>query len=460
MSDKTVNLIENRDVTVRLLADTQAWRVRVVEEITVDAATTCLRRRSLQVAPLREHLSDLFEEDPNDPYTHALLALFVAPIRRGPLMDFDVSGPDGDEASLLPRSEIARRQALYLENLALECGYPLTDELRVLLVAILGFTGQWLASSDVNTKKSFEYYIQDGLDRRVPADTLAAWTKVGDACWFILRERLDVFRGYSAPENPALVLPELFDAKILPDDATATEWLNQYLDLLETLHSISETSTPEADPAETFLESLADYANYYDLIVAMRVPLDEPFLVKYAERRDLKLGRFLNKGSQELVLADAQSNHVTFKVTDPNIWISGAAALMPGSEEFSASTFPSRSSQQTRSFYAHADDRDYRIRVSFRLAPLPRLEAVPYFAAVLLLLLSWALWDARRTDLDLRTLALIAGPAALAASVLLAREPSTLGSRLRLLSSLFLGSSLVILVATAVVLYVNYIRWP
>ena len=65
------------------------------------------------------------------------------------------------------------------------------------------------------------------------------------------------------------MLPELFGSAVLHDDGTATEWLNQYLDLLETLHAISETSTPAADAAEAFLESLADYGNYYDLVVEL-----------------------------------------------------------------------------------------------------------------------------------------------------------------------------------------------
>lgn len=455
MSDKTVNLIDNRSVTAKLLADTLAWRVRVVEEITVDAATTCLRRRSLQVAPLRDYLSEyLVDEDPKDPYTHALLGLFVAPIPRGQLMDFDVNGPDGNEACLLPRGDIASRQALYLENLAEECGHPLTDELRVLLTAVLGFTGQY-----VKPEKSFAYYINDGLGRKVSREMLTAWETVADRCWHILHERLDVALAYSAPENPALVLPDLFASEDGPqDDETATEWLNQYLSLLEALESASQTSHPNAPLAEEFLDALADYANYYDLIAWMRVPLDEPFLVKYEERRDLKLTWFQNRGDQELVLADARSNHVTLKVTDPNVRISGAVALMPGSDEFSAGAFPSRSSQQNRSFYAHESDRDYRIRLSFRLAPLLRLQAVPIFAALLLLLLSWALWDSRHTDLDLRTLALIAGPAALAASVLLAREPSTLGSRLRLTSTWVLGLALGTLVVVTVWLYVTRIQ--
>lgn len=159
----------------------------------------------------------------------------------------------------------------------------------------------------------------------------------------------------------------------------------------------------------------------------MRVPLDEPFLVKFAERRDLRLSPLGNRGTQELVVADAQTNHVTFKIPDPNVRIRDFLALKPGSAVYSFGAFQSRSDAQNRALHAHDPDRDYRIRLSFQLGLLRRLQLVPYFAASLLALLTLALLTERPTDL--RTLALIAGPAALAASVLLAREPSMIAAR-------------------------------
>jgi hypothetical protein len=446
--ETTANLIEDRNVTVALLADPLAWRVRVVEEIAVDAATSCMRRRSLQVAPLRGQLSAHLPVGA----THALLAMYVAPIPRGPLLDFDVSGPGGD-AWLLPRVEIATRQALYLEGLATSCDCRVTPELHELLTAILGFTGEWLADG---TPVSMMEYLAAGLGRPVPEPTLGEWREIGDACRELLRGRLDVFRGYSAPENPALVLPGLFADGLISDDSVATDWLTQYRDLL--MHLDRQTATSEPNAADEFLDALADYANYFDLIVAMRVPLDEPFLVKFAERRSLKLSLFINRGWQELVVADAQTNHVTFKVADPNVRISGFKALKPGSDDYSYGAFQSRQDQQNRAFYAHDPDRDYRIRLSFRLALLRRLQLVPYFAASLLTLLTGALFIERPTDL--RTLALVVGPSALAASVLLSREPSTLGSRVRLLSSLILTLALVALVAVTTGLYVSGLNVP
>lgn len=292
-------------------------------------------------------------------------------------------------------------------------------------------------------------YLEEGLGRSVPHAVLASWMDIGDECRSVLRPHLDIFRGYSAPENPAIVLPELFATGILVNDDDATSLLGKYRDLLADIDQAPMASSNGSK--EEFLGALADYANYYDLIAAMRVPLDEPFLVKIAERRDLELSAFGNRGVQELVIADAQTNHVTFKIPDPNVRIRDFRATKPGSKAYSYGAFQSREDPQNRAFYAHDPDRDYRVHLSFQLGLLRRLQLVPYFAALLLALLVSALWLERPTDL--KTLAIVVGPAALGASILLSREPSTLGSRLRTTSSLTVAAALLALVGSAGVLY-------
>jgi hypothetical protein len=185
----------------------------------------------------------------------------------------------------------------------------------------------------------------------------------------------------------------------------------------------------------------------------MRVPLDEPFMVKYSERRDLRLSLLRGSGSQKLVIADAQTNHFTFRVADPNVRISHFEARQVSSDDFAYGAFQSREDGQSRAVYAHDPDRDYRIRLTFRLAFLRRLQVIPYVAFVLVALLTLALVHEGPTQL--KDLALIVGPSALAASVLLAREPSTLGSRLRFVSSGLLFLALVAQLGVAVSLYLG-----
>lgn len=362
-------------------------------------------------------------------------------------MDFNVDGPEGD-AWLLPRTEIAARQAEYLVGLADSCNVPVSADVFSLLTAILGFTGELLGGDE---SADLSAYFRDGLGRVLPDAVFRAWGAAAERCRAVLRPRLDEFRGYSAPENPALVLPQLFDNGVIRSDARAAEILDEYASLLEALHARAQPPI-EVSPAEEFLVALADYANYYDLIVAMKVPLDEPFLVKFSERRDLRLG-VDNRGAQELVIADAHSNHVTFRVPDANVRITEFEADQPSSSSPAYGAFQSRRDEQSRSFYAHDPDRDYRIRLKFRLALLRRLQLVPYFAVFLLGALTAGLWVSRPTELG--TLALIVGPTALAASVLLAREPTTLGSRLRFWSTSWLALAMLALVGTAAYLFVS-----
>lgn len=318
------------------------------------------------------------------------------------------------------------------------------------MAAVCGFTGELL--TDVNAVTLGEY-LHAGLGRAVPPAALKQWQAAGEVCREVLRPRLDIFRGYSAPENPALVLPELFADGTLSSDDEAISLLEEYVELVSGLDDMAQVSQLSA--AAEFLDVLADYGNYYDLMVAMKVPLDEPFLIKFSERRGLPLG-VRNNATQELVVADARTNHVTLKVSDPNVRIGSFSARKPASRQFAYGAFQTRKDPQSRALYAHDPDRDYRIQLSFRLAPLRRLQVVPYAVAALLGLLCVALLAERPEDLQ--TLAVVAGPAALAASVLLAREPSTLGSRLRLVSTICLVTTLTALIAISTVLFISGVR--
>lgn len=440
------NLIDDRKVTTAFLSNPLQWRVRVVEELTVDAATHCLRRRSLQVAPLRPMLGDQVDSEDSE----ALVALNVAPMPRGPLLDFSIDGPKGD-AWLLPRTEIAQRQADYLAEVAAAANCAVDATQYKVLAHLLGFSESGWDFSEKSFK--FDDYLEDGLGLKVSEAAVQEWRAIGISCRTILGPYSDSSKVYSVCEEPALALPSLYDNSegLGFNEAEGTEYLQSYIRLLKQVKAASNDSGPSGEAASEFLEALADYGRYYDLIVAVKVPLDEPFLIKYSERRSIRLDRFRNIGKQELVISDAQSNHVTFKVADPNVRIVGFKALKPGSEYFAYGSFLARSDEQTKSFYAHGIDRDYRVELVFKLALLSRLQLVPYFAAALISLLAVALLLERTNDL--KTLALVVGPSALAASVLLAREPSTLGSRLRLLSTVVLGAALVGLVLAAVVSY-------
>lgn len=181
-------------------------------------------------------------------------------------------------------------------------------------------------------------------------------------------------------------------------------------------------------------------------MAAVRVPLDEPFLVKISDHRPLRLAGVRNEGAQSVVVNDARSNHLTLRVMDPNAQLSEVMAWTPARTDLAAGTFEARSTSEVHSVYAFEPDRDYRIALTFRVTALGRLQAVPYTLSLLLFLLSLGMvvFEPSRRDLGY-----LAGPATFAASILLIREPSALGSHLGRVSTVVVASTTTALLAVA-----------
>ena len=84
--------------------------------------------------------------------------------------------------------------------------------------------------------------------------------------------------------------------------------------------------------------------------------------------------------------------------------------------------------------------------LSFRVALLRRLQLVHYALTAVLVATAGAVVALRPPPSDL---ALIVGPATFAASVLLSREPSALGSRLRVVTTVAVTGATVLLALAA-----------
>ncbi|WP_222670010.1 hypothetical protein [Rhodococcoides kroppenstedtii] len=374
------------------------------------------------------------------PWTHAVVGLPIAPFPRGPLLDFDIDGPSGP-ASLIPRAETATREALYLEGLATQLGVTVTESVRALLVEVLGW-----ADAETDHADLFDDPVLDSVGPAARRE----WLRVSADCGRMLGPYVAAL-GETAVTNPAVAMSALARMGFWQSESEGSAMLAGYRDLVRVATQTAFGRDDRAPIAGEFLAALGDYADTYDLMAAVRIPLDEPFVVKCSERRDLRLDSRRNTGHQDLVIADARSNHVTVTVRDPNVRISRADAFRAGDSELAVGTSVTRRNDQFVAFYSHDPNRDYRVRVDLRLALLRRLELVPFFAAGSVVLLSLALMAT--PDLDLRTLALLGGPAALAASVLVGREQSTLGSRLRVRSTVVLCVALAVLTVTVVYLY-------
>ncbi|MBB2903095.1 hypothetical protein FHR75_003937 [Kineococcus radiotolerans] len=449
-----VDLSADTALTTMLIARPLDWRVRIVEHIEVDTATSCHRRRSLQAAPLRTLLPESTMRAAAGAKT-ALVLLNVASVPRGALLDLDLVGPDDAAAFLLPRGEIARREGDYLETLAHDAGLPIDGRLRALLDAMLSYTSTgWKLGTTQELSANAHGYLQDGFGKPLPEQTVSRWLGLDKQIAAVLSPFAESGPDLSPTEHPLLALPFLFGAAETPSDRQLDD-VNQVLqNYLQLITTASRLEGSRGATAHELLNALADYGRNYDMLVATTVPLDEPFMIKYSERRDLSFSDWHNEAQQDLVISDALSNHVVLAVHDPNIRITHPRATTAGTDSPAFGAFTTRRTSQIHAVYAHDRDRDYKITLHFRLAPLRRLQYVVYLVAALLLLLAIAV--AFEAPHELSDLALIVGPSALAASALLNREPSTLGSHLRRRSTTVLSIALLLLLLVGALSYL----WP
>lgn len=438
---RCLDLTGNVAVSTALLADPLAWRIRVVEQIDVDSPSSALRRRSLQCAPLRHVIAaagglPALRADSVEPES-ALLVLPVAPIPKGPLLEFDIHGPEGADAFLLQRADIAALETSFVMHQATDAGLAVDPAVAHLLEAALAFSeAQWQAM-----RPNLRRYLAEGTGLSRGDQQVTRWIDLAHEAG----RRLGVYADvpdplHSAIETPALVVPALLTAGHARSPADATVIVEAYVRLLSEAAALTSSADGQvAVASRTFLDTLVEYGSHYDLMAVVRVPLDEPFLVKVVDRRELTLSRVRNRGEQSVVLADARSNHIALRAVDPNARLIHVRARSATTPKAAYGTFTYRSTPQVHSSYSFEPDRDYRVRLTFRVGLLHRLQLVPYAVGTVLFVVAWLIRDA---DPSPRELALLIGPGALAASIVLAREPSALGSRLRRLSNLWVVAAM------------------
>ena len=150
---------------------------------------------------------------------------------------------------------------------------PLNEDQRRLVTEVVGFPKSLLATVIRRISKvTWRRLLLSRLPKNIAIED---WRRaIGISCKRILRPYLDSFKGYSVCENPALALPTLFGYDQDFDEARATHYLREYLRMLHQIKA--ESVAADSADATEFLEALADYGNYYDLIAAMRDPPMNP----------------------------------------------------------------------------------------------------------------------------------------------------------------------------------------
>ncbi|MGW1958036.1 hypothetical protein ACWCPI_35735 [Streptomyces sp. NPDC001920] len=448
---------EKKEIAVALLYESREWRVRAVERIEVTSASWSDRRRSTQATELKDLVSNNASIKPW--HTHVTLYLPVGNFPKSPLLDFDVTVA-GEPAFVLPREEQSKLHTWYISFLASQVGVAIDSSITSLLTAIFAFpAGPW-QNVHQSMHEEYEQYERATLELlvwqylmsssswnfQVSQEMVQDWLSIIDPIHKWVSKSVPSSID-SASENPVLALPDI--GQMFANELQVASLLGDLNSLL------SWARNQQVAQTRRLLKAYAAYGRYWDMFVECTIPLDEPFMIKTAEKRGLHLGEpgkvanshskpsqlSLQKTSSQLVVFnDAMTNHLNVRVNDTNVELvpDKVRVLNERYEPVGEEPDFQQSSPELLSFYSADEGRKHRIWVDIPLRPsghaaITRWVVVVLSASALLAFIFFVYhWfdmaeDSKMTGQDV---AVILVPSAIAASLLLVRESSTLGAEI------------------------------
>lgn len=422
---EVVDLTNDTAFTLALLEDTWAWRQRLVEVLELRSTEHVLLTSTYQLELLPDLVAPFL--DGRTParagVCRAKVLLPITTREKGPLLAFAARGPTGSAAHLHLRSQIASVQAEYVQQVVTSS--PGRDQLEICLTPDLA-----LAISAASTGGAREYdrimgdgarrrYLADALDLAISPADLERWRSrtahVGTVLATALPDEPDP---YSTSEDILLALPYLRRPPGSVDEIDAL--VERYAVGVEEAHRVGDTF---------LLRLLAEYGRRYEMMIEVDVPLGEPFSVELVEERpvDVRHGR----SKFRFNLSDARTGHLQVRSRDTAVRIASFGARSSDGVDVATNTFEGiRRTPELIALYSARADRPYYVDITLRLrvaldvlVPALLVLALAICAAVVAALIP-------RSDELPAGLGLIVVPTTFAVAVLLAREQTSLASRL------------------------------
>ncbi|MEU1282941.1 hypothetical protein [Kitasatospora sp. NPDC005856] len=421
---------------------------------------------------------------------------------KGNLLDFSVTVNE-KPAYLLPRTEHAKIYAKFLKVQASEASLSLDSDLKQFLEWIFAFTNaDWqrvwgdarrsrYSSAEERDEMVLRYLLEQGIKRYTPgvpsSDDVRDWSvriaPIRDIVSYSVGANID-----SASQNPLLALPKVPFASGV-DEGDIADLLDRLVKLVKDADQLSLSKTPAGEAAKRLVAAYAGYGSYWDALVECDAPLDEPFMIKTQEKRGLHLaepGETVQNGlvrgsnwawrkasSQLVVVGDAKSNHVNVRVADPNVelYAKGVRILNERYEKHDRGPDFQTATPELLSFYYSAQREGGRPHRVWLNLPLRTSLSGSTSRWVILLMTSTALvafasflfhWfnaGVNRT-IGAGDVAVILVPSAIAASLLLVRESSTLNAEITKRWTVVTGFILLALWVFTMLMYgANKVDW-
>lgn len=427
------DLSDDLSLTNELLADTWAWRHRLVEDVELGSSDQYLIRRSFQLE-LGRDLLEARLGGADDSSVRVLVPLGTMP--KQPLLDFDLLGPGGVPAALETRRSGALVQAGYLAALATgdEMRQGLLDQAfpERVLEAICAFTPAYFeeVTRTTTVDQALAAYVGDGLGFEISGRTMRHLRRLTDRVSGIVSHALgEPPNASSSSENPLLAMP-LVDPRPSSED-----------EVVHLVRAYFEGVTiAQAEGARGFLSALAEYGRSWELLTELELPVGTPALVKMVERRQLETKR--RRGCRSIMnvrfdtaLGEAQSYHLSVRVGDDALRLAGGR-LVPrwrdpdegGPPLASALIEGVRDTPELFTLYTSASNRPTSARFEIDVKPAAEVSWLGWgVSALCLLTLVGVIVGDDAPD----RLGVLAVPTTFAVAILQVRERVSLLSRLQ-----------------------------
>lgn len=479
MEPGSVDLSGDLDVALRLMASSEEWRLRTVEQISVDTARFATRHRSLMVEPLQGVIGV-----DGARVQQARVALPIERLPKAPLLGYDVT-VDGHPAYVVPRGATAEIEAAHVIRLAEDEGVGTTEGVAEFIKAIAEFTPYpWVRvrRRHVFFRRALLVYLQEGLALLSPAqpsqqsrtDRAREWLEsaivVPFALWLL--KRFPGLRGRypwtpRAPRTPFALSPRQVkdlrtqsgtiggilrsalgegqsrtssaDNPLLAVPLLAqTDHISQWSDIPKAVHAlhtfVEDLARQVSHPRESAaLVALADFGRRWETVVYCDVPLDRPFVVTSQRQVPVRVAKWGSWVRQPVEIRDARSNHIVIRVRDEAAEIARAELRGLDDERLEHTLLNglARSSEHY-ALYSSEPDRDRRGTINIRLKVARSIR----FSATVIHVITWVsvgitAYLGFRHSLDSSALAVVVVPTTFGAALVLTRERTSLARRLQ-----------------------------
>lgn len=459
------------------------WRLRSVERIELTSSHWSDRERLIHVKTLRhvEPLRRQLRRIPNHDGS-AEVILPIADFPKRTIFDLTIT-IDGDHAYRLSRRENAQIQAAYMRHLAEKARLDrclMDDGLEKLLVAIFMFNPSRLREYSEPYQKIYHWrkwrervkgrvdpaidYVHQGLHDTCGPIRFAVWRLLSRRIANRIQQYVPSIY-FSAAENPLLAMP-----KFMIDEGLTCRQASRSLVRLYLLILRADARRLNGDAeANTFLRIYSEYGLRWQAFARCRVSLDDPFTIEVKEQRAIVFDsprdplkkttwfkdRFAPTARHYVSFADAASNHVHIRVSDPKVQLAPRRCV--AMDERYEQEARGAAEEKTKEHYSRYDssksrpDRlwiDSGIRLSWAWFYL-------YWGMITATSLSLAMlntlgWSGDLNSADVITMLL---PVTFAGALLLVSDATTLAMHAKRGKQTLLMCSLLILWVLAVTLY-------